>query len=176
VPLKKPKGIEFVPINQMLINHEDKYKDKHLKTIQLNYGKLPYYTEVFDLLTQFYNYESDLIAEKNLFFITKVCEMLGIKRHFVKSSDLNCHSVSTELLAEICKKVNADVYIYGRGSGGYQDNEILENHNIQPVPQGFIHPKYTQLNTKNFVPGLSIIDALMNVGTEGTKKLFNSGS
>lgn len=174
VPLKRPKGTEFLsPINQMVVNNELNYKDKHLKTIQLNYGKLPYYSEVSHLLDEFYNHESDFIAERNLSFITKVCELLEIKRTFIISSELNCQAASNELLVEICEKVNADAYIYGRGASNYQENEFFEKQGVTPIAQNFVHPTYQQLNSKEFISGLSIVDVLMNSGIEGTKKLLN---
>lgn len=173
VPLKKPKGVEFQPINQMQIDPEVRYKDKHLKTIQLSYGKSPYYDEVRTLLDSFYDLESYSISDKNISFIKGVCDYLGLKRKFVKSSELNCEHSSTELLAEICQKIGANAYLYGKGSSDYQENEIFERIAIKPVAQDFSHPTYQQFNSKSFVAGLSIVDALMNCGLEGTKKLLN---
>lgn len=172
IPLKKSKESEFIPINQMQINSEEKFYQKHLRTIQQNYGKSPHFEEVIYLLNFFYNHDSDFIADRNIAFITKVCEVLEIKRTFVKSSDLDCQQASTELLAEICRKVRATSYLYGKGASNYQNNEILERKGIKPVAQNFIHPVYHQFNSSTVVPGVSIIDALMNCGIEGTKNLI----
>ncbi len=174
VPLKRPKGDDFLlPINEMQINEADKYRQKHLRTIELNYKKAPFYDEVSVLVASFYDYDSEFIAEKNTSFIMKVCESLEIKRDFIKSSELGCQFSATEMLAELCQKVKANTYIYGVGASGYQENEILERHEIKAIAQNFVHPTYKQFNTTNFVKGLSIIDALMNCGIDGTKKLLN---
>ncbi len=172
-PLKKHKGIPFVPINQMQVNKTETYQTKHLKTIELNYKKAPYYEEARPLLDSFYDCDSEFIAEKNISFIMKICECLGIKRDFIKSSELDCQFSSTEMLAEICRKVNANIYIYGTGADSYQENEILERQGIEVVARNFVHPVYKQFNSENFVKGFSIIDALMNCGIDGTKKLLN---
>jgi hypothetical protein len=41
--------------------------------------------------------------------------------------------------------------------------------------QRFDHPQYTQSGTNAFVPGLSIVDALMNLGFDGTRNLLRIG-
>ncbi len=84
IPLKKPKGVEFLPINQMQIDREIRYKDKHFKTIQLSYSKAPYYSETRVLLDSFYDLESDSISDKNISFIKVVCDYLGLERRFIK--------------------------------------------------------------------------------------------
>ncbi len=59
------------------------------------------------------------------------------------------------------------------GADSYQENEILERQGIEVVARNFVHPVYKQFNSENFVKGFSIIDALMNCGIDGTKKLLN---
>lgn len=170
VPLKKSVGLG--PISGMQTLDEENYRDKHLKTIRLNYVKSPFFDEVVYLLDFFYNHKSDFIAEKNMSFITNVCEHLGINRTFIKSSELNCEKASTALLAEICQKVGATAYLHGKGASNYQENDILEAAGIEPIEQNFIHSKYTQFNSTEFVKGLSVVDALMNCGIQGTKRLI----
>src|SRR5205085_3184943 len=65
IPLLKPKGVEFVPINEMRINLGDKFAGKQLKTIELNYKKAPFFNDVFPLVTSFYDHPSELISERN---------------------------------------------------------------------------------------------------------------
>jgi hypothetical protein len=50
-------------------------------------------------------------------------------------------------------------------------NAFKEEH-IEVVFQQFTHPVYKQLNNSEFVPGLSILDCLFNIGIAETKKLF----
>jgi hypothetical protein len=173
VPLKHPAGNDFlVPINRMVINNNERFKEKHIKTIELNYKKHPFYDEVRPLLDHFYESGSDLLADRNIAFIKAVCSQLGVDREFVLSSDLDCNSSSTEMLAEICEVVDANVYIHGTGSAGYQDNSILEKHGIKPEPQDFSHPTYSQISSPDFVAGLSIVDAIMNCGIGQTGMLL----
>ena len=42
------------------------------------------------------------------------------------------------------------------------------------IYQNFEHPLYQQVNAREFVPGLSIIDAMMNCGIERTTEIILS--
>jgi hypothetical protein len=59
----------------------------------------------------------------------------------------------------------------GGGAEGYQDKALFSAANIELRSQSFSHPNYFQLN-ETFQPGLSIIDALMNLGANGVVDLL----
>lgn len=175
VPLIKPKGVEFVPINRMEIQCSDKRSlNKINKTLYTNYKRAPYFSSVFPLVEDYFSDSSVFIAERNMRFINKVCHMLNIQRTAIRSSTLECSQASTELLIEICKKVSATAYMCGGGAKNYQEDEKICAHGIKLIYQNFQHPVYPQFNTENFIPGLSIIDALMNCGFQGVKLLLES--
>jgi hypothetical protein len=80
---------------------------------------------------------------------------------------------ATGLIIEIMKQVGGTAYLCGAGSAHYQDEEMFFKSHITLIRQNFVHPVYHQINARKFVPGLSIIDGLLNCGLEGTKKLFS---
>src|ERR1043165_5905453 len=51
VPVKKPL---LVPINEVLIDNTSGWQDKHLRAIELNYGKAPYFKQHQEALTALY--------------------------------------------------------------------------------------------------------------------------
>ena len=53
-----------------------------------------------------------------------------------------------------------------------QEDDKFAANNIELVYQNFSHPTYEQFNSDFFIPGLSILDALMNLGSVGTKKVL----
>lgn len=61
----------------------------------------------------------------------------------------------------------------GGGAGNYQEDEKFEQAGIKLIYRNFKHPVYPQFNSIEFVPGLSVIDSLMNVGIDGVKKLLD---
>lgn len=171
VPLKKDKAREFVPINEMVIDLQKQFFNIQ-KTIQLNYSRHPFFTEVFPLVESFFAGASELIVERNIFFIKSLMEKMKISRPVLRSSEMNCTGANNELLIDLVKAVNGTEYLYGAGSVDYLDFELWKSNGIQLVAQEFKHPVYQQLRTKEFVPGLSIIDCLMNCGYEGTAALL----
>lgn len=172
VPISKIKGQEFIPINEMRIAN-DGFDKKHLRTIEMNYKKSPFYKEYFYLVEQYYNHPSSLIAERNIELIKEICSILKITTPLFLSSSYQFPSASNELLVALIKEVKGSVYLHGSyavSEKGYQDNDFFKEKAIELEAQDFKHPVYTQHNNKgNFVKGTSIIDALMNVGVEATE-------
>ncbi len=78
-------------------------------------------------------------------------------------------------MIDIIKSVQGNCYIPGGGAEEYQRNELFTANGITIQPQNFKHPVYSQLNCSEFVPGLSIIDTIMNVGLKQTEVLIKNG-
>ena len=171
VPLKKDKSREFVPINEMVIDQQKSFFNIQ-KTIQLNYSKHPFFADVFPLVEGFFTHASELIVERNIFFIKSLLERMNLSRPLLRSSEMKSTGINNELLIDLVKEVNGTDYLYGAGSVDYLDAELWKSNGIQLVAQEYSHPVYQQLRTKEFVPGLSIIDCLMNCGYEGTAALL----
>jgi hypothetical protein len=62
----------------------------------------------------------------------------------------------------------------GGGADGYQDDAVFASAGIQLKRQDFQHPKYPQHNPPVFQAGLSIIDAVANIGWCRTSELLGS--
>lgn len=174
-PLKNEAGKVFIPINQMVIENPEKVKNKHLKTLELNYKRAPYFAETFPLVELFYNHPSNLISERNISIINSVCEALNISTKKIQSDALNINTSSNQLLIDIVKQLDGNCYIPGGGAQDYQDDDLFAKSGVKLHYQNFVHPSYKQFNSEDFVKGLSIIDCLMSVGIKETEKLVKNG-
>ncbi len=174
IPLQKPKERIGIPINEMRIHTTDPQfaKKKQLKTLQLNYSKAPFFKDVFPLVSAYFESDEPLMINRNMKFIFAVSERLGFQPKIIYSSSLNCEKKSTELLIEIIQKVKGTTYLSGTGSDGYMKNEMFAENKIALTFNDFQPIAYPQFNTTEFVGGISIIDALMNVGFEGVNELY----
>ncbi len=172
VPLKKDPEREFVPIREMLIDDEGNFINKHLSSISHNYGKAPFYEEIFPLIEETYNKKFTRIEAFNRFYIESLCKKLEVHTPICYSHELNPTMKSNELLIELVKKVNGDAYLFGIGSLDYLNPSLWEQEQLHLIPQNFTHPMYPQFNRTSFEKGLSVIDALMNCGYEETSKLL----
>jgi hypothetical protein len=83
---------------------------------------------------------------------------------------------STERLVNICKSVGADTYISGIGGKGYITEQLFEANNLKLEFQSYEPSPYPQRFTKSFVPNLSIIDMLSNVGPDSAKLIRGTES
>ena len=101
-----------------------------------------------------------------------VNQLLHIETKIVYSSDCNISSKSTQLLIDLIKYYGGNTYISGDGAEGYQKEDLFYKNKIKLVKNNFYPRPYFQLNSKNFVPGLSIIDALFNLRLEDVKILI----
>lgn len=174
VSLKSEPQVVFMPINEMRIDNPERLKDKQLKTWELTYKKAPYFNNTFHLIENFYNNPSPFIAERNITCIDEICKILNITTTKVNSDSLYLKSTSNELLIDIIKQLKGTVYRAGGGAQGYQQDELFIKNGIALSPQEFKHPVYKQYNSSNFVAGLSIIDALMNLGFLETELLIKN--
>ncbi len=173
IPLKKTNNSNFSALNTWEIKFDQHgFPEKLLKTIESTYKKHPFYDETIPLIHKFFINSDESLVNKNIEFIVSVCELLNIKRPFYRSSELQYEGKSTDLLISLVKNIAGETYISGKGGDNYQNPVLFKEHSISLEYTNFVHPVYDQRMQTNFKSGLSILDALFNLGTEGTRKLL----
>lgn len=148
---------------------------KHLDTIKNYYKKSIKFKESFEWLGEIYNSINNprFLVDINIPILLNFFKLIDPTKKIILASELNISPgvKKTDALVQICKKVRANVYLSGMGAKDYLEVEKFTKENIKVVWQNFHHPLYPQLYGE-FVPNLSIIDALLNIGEEGLKQLF----
>lgn len=149
------------------------WRGKLLKTLSTNYGRAPFFDEAMDLLVQLVKWPESNLSNFNIHAIKTIAELVGVRHeHAVVSSQLQVQGAASDMLIDITQKVSGTAYMCGGGASGYQDDEVFEKSDVTLVYQEFTHPEYPQFGHKGFVAGLSIVDALMNLGFEGVRRLI----
>lgn len=170
---KSSEGLRSIAETRIAAN--DYVRRKMVATLQHSYGKAPFFDDVFPLIASLVNNPEANLAEYNMHAILKLSTVLGLDADkFMRASRLaNDGEVSTDRLIRLTREVGGTVYLYGAvAAQAYQENEKFQRGNLALLAQSFVHPIYPQFNTSGFVPGLSIIDALMNVGVGGVRDLL----
>lgn len=164
IPVSIPKGVEGKALYTDIKFSDQKWKEKHKKSLQLNYKKAPFYNEIFDLFEIAVN-KNEKLLNLNITLINVIADYLEIKSQRIKLSDiLKSFGQKTDLIIDICNAIASDKYLSGTGGGKEYNNEIkLNAHNIELIYSDFKHPTYSQL-WKEFIPNLSILDLLFNQG------------
>lgn len=172
-------GRRYQRINEVEIDNSTTWGKKHWKTIYLNYKKTPFFDRYKEFFEKLYSKKWLKLADLNEIIIHYLMKELGIKTPVVKSSDYDFKGKKTDLLIEMCKRLNADTYFSGPGAKyyGYIEEEKFKKNGFNHIFSEFIHPVYPQL-FKPFVSNMSVIDLLFNCGPEslniilGNKKLL----
>ena len=101
----------------------------------------------------------------------KFCRVSSINSFFASSTDWpgGLFDTSSEKLLNICKEVKATKYVSGPGGKNYLDEKIFQKNHIDIEYRKYTPILYSQLNSKSFIPNLSILDLLFNMGYESRK-------
>jgi hypothetical protein len=174
VPIDRTgSGVQL--IRDVRIVDSSPWRDKMLSTIRANYGKSAHFKDVFPLLHDLIAAPEPMLAAMNERAIRAICNAIQLRSdHLTSGTSLNADGHATELLINMVRAARGDAYMCGGGSSGYQEDECFAQAGISLVYQRFEHPVYQQRPGEPFVPGLSIIDALMHLGFTATGALLRS--
>ena len=163
-------------INEVRTKDELKWKQKHLKTLEMNYKKAPYFAEIFPVYAEVLGKEYDNLADLNIAINQFILDGFGIQVPMVRTSDMDIQGAREERILEICKQFNATEYLSGNGARAYQKQEHFEEVGLTLTYLDYKPIEYRQL-WKEFLPCMSVLDYIFNCGfdwdfvEESVKKL-----
>jgi len=144
---------------------ELRWKEKHLKTIEMNYKKAPFFDAVFPGFADVINAHTGSIADLNIAINKYICKGFGFDTKIVKSSDMDITSLREERVIDICLKLGADEYLSGNGARAYQTEEHFTDKGLKLTYLDYKPIEYSQLWQKvGFLPCMSAIDYIFNCG------------
>lgn len=167
-------------IYETRIDNSSNWQKKHWRTIKFNYARTPFFKKYEKIFEEVYEKSWELLADLNIALNTIIAEQFGVKTIFFKSSELDVTGKNNERLINLCRAVKADVYLSGQGAVDSETNPPhkpyleagqFEKNNIRVKVQNFQHPVYGQ-PWGDFIPNLSAIDFLFNMGGEKFKELI----
>jgi hypothetical protein len=155
-------------LNKIVIDNTKLWKKNHLKTIYYNYSKSKYFNEVFPFLEELYSFKTDSLSEFNMHLIKEIARKIGLKTIFIDSNLLNIDPKDKlDRIIKICQVVEASDYISTSGSLSYLVSmnylKIFDEASIFFKINKYNPAVYPQLKNP-FIPYLSIIDLIFNVG------------
>jgi len=177
VPVRKEVSFG-APLNQTRISEAVSWRKKMWRRIQQNYGKSPYFSVVAPHVEQWLLTPADSLAVQNIAFIRIACELMGFRCEFRFSSEHQCNLQRSERVLDLLRWCEASCYFCASGSFGYMRvDRVFPVDNIQIFFQDFKPMPYPQVGARGeFVPFLSILDALLNVGPKATAELVANGT
>ncbi len=166
-------------ISQIKIDHSSTKIKKHLQKIEYLYHNTPYFDYYFPTISKslLKVNEFENLADFNINTIKEVADLLEVKSEFHRSSDINLCEKGNGYNLALVKKFEGNVYYSGVGAKEYQDEDSFNESDIKLIYLDTLsyltkHP-YPQ-HQGEFLPGLSIIDTILNIGVVGVKDIFHS--
>lgn len=173
--IKTPQGeIKLkVPVEQHLgdlicnvrTKDELKWKEKHLKTLKMNYAKAPFFDATYPGFENVILSHNGSIAELNMAINRYICKGFGIQTRILKSSDMQISSVREKRVIDICLAVGGTEYLSGNGAMVYQTESHFTEHGLKLTYLDYKPIEYKQIWPKlGFLPCMSVLDYIFNCG------------
>lgn len=147
------------------------WRDRLIKKLEITYRRAPGYPEVFPVIERLIRHEAEKLSDYLAHQLRTLAAFMGIATEFVTSSRRHDdeHLSGQDRVLEICKREGADTYINLQGGQVLYDPRFFRSAGVdlrflvmRPLP-------YKQ-RAGPFIPYLSIIDALMEIGPAGLKE------
>lgn len=147
---------------------------KLLKTIEMSYKKAPYFDNIFLIIEDIFNQEEKNLAKFIGYSLQKIANYLDIDTKFIYSSHIEKDNTlkAQDKIIDICKKLEARVYINSIGGQELYNKEKFKEENIK---LNFLKTQFIEYKQfkNDFVPSLSIIDILMFNSKDEIKNMLN---
>jgi hypothetical protein len=161
------------------IDNSKPWMRQHWNAIKTSYGKAPYFKKYSPFFKLVYENEWTKLAELNIHVAKYLAAQLGVSPIFVQASKIGLEGKRTKLLLEICKMFGADHYLSSIGAREYMEEdgaaEIFEKEGIRVQFLEVNSVTYPQLFGE-FIPDLSAIDCLFNLGSDALKIMSSEKS
>lgn len=151
----------------------ERWREKHLNAVRHAYAKRPYFSEGMAFLETHLQAPTPRLADLNAAIIRDAGGRLGLTSEFVDASSLKTAGERSEHLLAVCHAVGATDYISPMGSQDYMlEDGVFARAGFPVRFQGFVEIPYDQ-GHQPFAPYMAFIDAVMNLGWEGTRSLVD---
>ncbi len=164
-------------INEIDVFWESNFDKKLLQQIEQSYRNAPHFKQVFELIQQIFAKKTLRISDLAIQSVQQVCDYIGLKRVFLKSSELPIESVEgrAERLMHITKFLDSYHYINAVNGQELYDKEYFNRSDIQlNFLSPILKPYHQGESSLPFVPYLSILDLLMWEEKEDILSLISS--
>ena len=169
LPIKK-KSLN-TSINNTTIDFTKDWKSMIISKIENAYQNHDFFNDLNFLKYFIMNFSGDSLGILNIDLIKLISNKMDISSSFKLASSFNIDSKRTDKIIEICILNHASEYVSPIGAKEYlkEDGNFIKSK----IKLSFFDYKpkiYDQINQKEFVSHLSIIDLIANIGLKKSKE------
>jgi hypothetical protein len=154
-------------INEILIDYESNWPERHKNLWYENYRMAPFYHEIQPILDITSARKFENISDLNIALTQAICDYLSIKTPTLRSSDLNIDGSSTDKLIKLLSAVGATSYLSGPSADAYLDRSLFQASGIDLEYKSYEYDPYAQM-WGSFQNHVSILDLIANCGPLST--------
>ena len=162
------KGVvgQGIPINEVRINWNTRWAEKHWRSIEQNYGKAPFFERYAPGLQPFFARRDEFLSDFIIDLTEHLARELGIENtRFLRSSALSAKGTKTARVLSVLRQLGATSYLSGPSAADYLETEQFEAAGIALEYIAYDYPEYAQLYPP-YDPHVTILDLLFMKGPD----------
>ena len=144
VPVWK-KGLGLQRICEVRICHAFPWVSKHLASLKSAYARAPYVHDHAPFIEATYRVRYEKLIDLNLAFIHYLFKQLQIDTEIKLLSELGLESTGKQLLVDVCRQLEASIYLAQPAARKYLDEGQFRNKGFQVDYIKLPEPVYPQL-------------------------------
>lgn len=164
------KGRYYQTTGEVEIDNTVNWQKKHFSSIVQTYRRTEYFDMYYPFLKELYiDQKWNKLIDLNVEMLRGIMSFLGINVRMYFESQLETDGFKTERIVNICKALDQDAYLSGKGAKVYLDELMFTREGIILEYQDFQHPVYDQ--GEQFTPYLSIMDMMFHCGNRSIEMI-----
>ena len=159
--------------NEIVIGDDFK---KLMKTLQMNYSRAINFDQTMVLMERIISFPNKQLAVFIANSFREILSYLSVETEILMSSEIPKDNSlrGKDKIIQICEILGADTYYNAVGGKILYDQEEFREHGITLNFVDSLPQVYSQLHTREFVSGLSMVDVLMNNTKDEVNRLLDS--
>ena len=147
-----------------------RWRRKIGRTLRQCYANHPFAADLNSLISFLEQGTQLHLADVNIALISYCAMQLNIEVRSVRSGGLGLKAIQrSNRLAEACRLLGCDTYLSPGGAADYINKDGLHRFgDIRVEHTAYSPPGYFQKGATTFIPNLSIVDVIANLGWKGT--------
>jgi WbqC-like protein family len=145
--------------------------------LQQGYGRSEHLEDLMPSLSTWIESDWTNLADLNIAFIELVFGLVGIETKTLRSSLVGSTGRRSERLADLLARVGARTYLSAAGSREYMvEDGVFPLAGVETFFQDYEPAEYPQAGADQFVPQLSVLDLLLQVGPDRALETIRAGN
>lgn len=155
-------------IREIRVNFETDWQRRHLRTIELAYGRCSFIEPLYSELEAAYAHRDELLLDLDVRLMRVLAACLGVSTPIAMASEVPLradpdHRDLNGRIIDICHYFSASVLYDGAKAAAFIDRGRFRRVDLEVVFQDYRHPEYRQ-RFPGFISHLSAVDLIMNAG------------